>query len=166
MSAAESLHWGRWIAVWMLRFNEAAACQLRNPRCSGKERSSLCCFNEAAACQLRNLPARTWLGLSSEDASMRPQRVSCGILLDAVGPIGHQRASMRPQRVSCGIADNLMVEGFCVGASMRPQRVSCGICEASGIEHRDVPRFNEAAACQLRNRVSTDDDVLRMLELQ
>ena len=35
-------------------FNEAAACQLRNPELAPGLTQSRFCFNEAAACQLRN----------------------------------------------------------------------------------------------------------------
>ena len=64
-------------------------------------------------------------------------------------------ASMRPQRVSCGIwvpAGKRYQRNH--AASMRPQRVSCGIRAMRGQALLQRVRFNEAAACQLRNRGS------------
>ena len=60
-------------------------------------------FNEAAAFQLRNLRLSVRRVAVVALASMRPQRFSCGIRILAQNVMDADTASMRPQRFSCGI---------------------------------------------------------------
>ena len=62
-----------------------------------------------------------------------------------------REASMRPQRVSCGICRSMNACYTKAAASMRPQRVSCGIPMRPQKSLLSRSGFNEAAACQLRN---------------
>ena len=60
---------------------------------------------------------------------------------------------MRPQRFSCGILLQLhRVNREVALASMRPQRFSWGIRSRSALSHAWTASFNEAAAFLLRNR--------------
>ena len=84
-------------------FNEAAAFQLRNPYRSSRHHCALPCFNEAAAFQLRNPTARFTYPTGSlrfnEAAAFQLRN-----LRDAIALWAGWQASMRPQRFSCGIS--------------------------------------------------------------
>ena len=70
-------------------FNEAAAFQLRNRPGAPSAGFPRRCFNEAAAFQLRNHGYSCCADGRGCDASMRPQRFSCGI------PVGEANFSRK-----------------------------------------------------------------------
>ena len=107
-------------------FNEAAAFQLRNLRRRRRSGRAAPGFNEAAAFQLRNHEQHEHREIA-EQASMRPQRFSCGIQLNSEARADHSTSFNEA-----------------AAFQLRNHHVRVRIVRRHG-------GFNEAAAFQLRN---------------
>ena len=127
---------------------QRVSCGIRSGPTGGAASGS---FNEAAACQLRN-PAHCLLLLERDAfASMRPQRVSCGICEKGNALKGTQCGFN--EAAACQLRNPGRRDRCRVDRASFNEAAACQLRNPTeeALATCDNCSFNEAAACQLRN---------------